>query len=205
MTTGLAISVVVREKRRRVRVTRSYMRDAQARLADTQNGKPATADVPASMALVPEMLRPAGRNYEPPRGTVLHRLWRGRKLTRRQCQAAEKFFEIVGFAVEGGGSGGLLPTYAPRVQSSRQEFYPTFFQNYYLRELQAIERSVCVHEWLVLRGLVRDFYWHGRGGDLDLEYFGTLCSGYKDRRQAYAAGVSRIQCVLTSLAEYMGF
>ena len=193
----------VKNQRRAVRVSRNLQREDASSLAEGDHGKMATEALPAGMSLVPELLRPAGRRYEPSKGTVLHRLWKYGKLTQRQCRAAEKFLEIVEFSREG-TSGGFLPGYKMRVDEGRQGFEPSYFQNFYAQELEQIEQGLAYHEVLVLRAIVRDFYWHRHGEKLEPEELGKLCSGYKDNRQAYAAGVSKLQSVLHSLAEYFG-
>lgn len=98
-----------------------------------------------------------------------------------------------------------MPGYKQRVDEGRRVYEPSYFQNYYAQELERLKEALAYHEVLVLMAVARDFYWHRHGEKLEPGELGRLCSGYKDSRQAYAAGVSKLQSVLNSLAEYFGY
>ncbi len=164
-------------------------------------------------ALTYEPYRRATDRYKPKKGTVLHRLWEQGHLTERQCRAADMFIDIVSRANDG-KIPGLTASHQPVVDTSgnRDSRYdldkmrPTkvmsIAPNSYARREKEVMNYLHRHEALILLAVKRDYYFEQFGEKLDPRDIGKACTKYKNEGQLYAAGVSKLQSMLTSMAEY---
>jgi hypothetical protein len=139
--------------------------------------------------------------YRPQEGTILHRIWKMRKLTFRQQRAWKKFVEDLRAAH--GSSGKVTASYETAVQVSgnRVELVKTTPE--YQRIDHLANRYLDKDERILLRDLVTDEL--QSPGILRLELIGLARNGYKDDAQARAAGVANICNLLSRIAGYYSY
>lgn len=157
----------------------------------------------------------------PADGTMIYNLWLRGKLTRRQLIAWNMFWNDVEESY--GASGPLSVSYAERVSTSvagaprtvhstdepfnaigladvRMASWNSAYASM-TQKLDALRRE----ERGIMDQLIRDHIRVVKGvrgmHSHDIAYIGGHLSGYKDNRQAIAAGVSRIQAMLNNLAD----
>lgn len=160
-------------------------------------------------------------DVEPAGGSMLHALWQRGKLNRRQLLAWRSFWDEIEKSY--GDSGPLSVSYAERVSTSvagAPRSDPSFEEDFNAHGLSGMRLATWNNEWLsvnqkweylrreeraIIEQLVRDHIRIVRGlknvHSHDVAYIGEFLSGYRDNRQAIAAGVSRIQAILTNLAD----
>lgn len=140
-------------------------------------------------------------SYEPPRGTVLHDLWHGRRLSHRHQEAwrltVALFDEAAGVSPANtlsavSGQPGASDGHLPRVWSNAAQEKLDRINEFYLH----------FHEKRLLRLLQHDLQNPGR--IMHLDEIGMKISGYKDKAQARAAAAASIHRLLDSLAEFHG-
>ena len=156
----------------------------------------------------------------PEGGSMLYHLWTRGKLRRRHLLAWAYFWRDLQRSY--GDSGSLTVSYSERVSTSsagvpRPEMEEDAKING--KDLASIrqaewnaEHTSVQQKWEHLRSeekgileqLIRDQIRVTTGYKIhchDLTYIGSFLSGYRDNRQAIAAGVSRVQALLTNLAD----
>lgn len=159
-------------------------------------------------------------SLEPDEGTIIHDLWRRAKLRKRQLMAWAAFTKDLERTY--GNSGPLCASYQQSVSKSAPGTPRTDTPDdepisaHGLADVSlaswAIEHDTIQQKWLYLRReergimeqLIRDHIRVTRGVKIhrhDLAYMGNFLSGYNDNRQCIAAMVSRIQAVLSNLAD----
>lgn len=159
-------------------------------------------------------------DVEPLDGSIIHQLWQRGKLRRRHLLAWKYFWRDLQRAY--GESGSMTVSYSERVSTStagvpradHEEDEPITgrgMANVKMAEWN-MEHTIITQKWDSLRReergimeqLIRDHIRVSTGIKIhchNLGYLGEFLSGYKDNRQAIAAGVSRIQALLNNLAD----
>lgn len=155
--------------------------------------------VRASLAIYGAAMFRAAKDYgfEPRSGTLMHALWKQKRLTMRHQKAWRMFCDdlhgwqgksgkVTGSYGEGGGGSG------------NAERIPEAFAS---REFERLQRC-CADLTPLESSLLRDMITEELegAGSLKLEIIGLISNGYNDPSLARAVGVSRI----TSLLERLG-
>jgi hypothetical protein len=139
------------------------------------------------------------RAFEPRPGTVMHKIWKMRKLNIRQQHTWARFVKDLRGAK--GRSGKVCGSYAEFTNvSSSGDRLPVALTN---DEYKKIEAIFTVHigrrDALLLRDLVIDEL--QKPGHLQLELLGLAKNGYKNADQARAAGIATITSMIDRLAD----
>lgn len=159
-------------------------------------------------------------DVEPADGTILHPLWRRGKLERRELLAWKKFWGEL--ERSSGDSGPLCVSYTERVSTSsagapradspmEEDFNAMGLAGMRLanwnKEWESIEQKwqyLRPTERAIIGELIKDHAKVVRGVKIhshDITYIGMFFSGYNDNRQSISSGVTRIQVVLSALAD----
>lgn len=143
--------------------------------------------------------------YKPRVETQIYRVWKMAKLDFRQQAAWKQFRDDVDKAA--GKSGGVCSAYGE--YSDKGGFGPSDkvpvakTNKAYNRVEFILDRYLGRRERALLVDLLRDDL--QKGGDLNIETIGVIRSGYKDKAQARASGVTHVQNLLDRLADLYGF
>ncbi len=141
--------------------------------------------------------------FEPRRGTEMHRAWSAGQFNKRQQIGWWLFRKDCDAAI--GNSGGTTSGYGDFTDGgSSPERIPTAFQNAsYDRVEHILYEYLDRHERTLLADLVQhDMKLNSK---LTLEFIGLAKSGFKGKRDAYVAGVTNIQALLSRLSTYYGY
>lgn len=145
----------------------------------------------------------------PNHGSHLHSLWQKGHLTKQQLYGWQMFYDDLKRAKGASNSivssmgGGSTMDYASR-QLQRSRPGHTSAWNMQAARLDEVLGGLHDHERGLLVQLVRDALRTEGFKEIHahtLPYLGSVLSGYKDNRQSISAAVSRIQALLTSIAE----
>lgn len=159
------------------------------------------------------------QDLAPADGSILYYLWSRGKLRRRQLLAWNAFWRDLQRSY--GDSGPLTVSYKERVSTSsagvpRSQFEDEEFNARGLADIRLaewnIEHTTVQQKWEllhreekgILEQLIRDHIKITTGLKIhchDISYLGSFLSGYKDNRQSLAAGVSRVQALLSHVAD----
>jgi hypothetical protein len=139
---------------------------------------------------------------EPQRKTLMHDAWHGKNLSARHQKAwritVDLFRDAVGISPPssmfaeriGGGGDGSLPI--PRAGQNYQQDRIEYLMGYFLHK----------HQRVLLHRLLIEHFQSVKSGSL--AELGKQMSGYADTAQSRAAGVTSMQRLLDSLAEFHG-
>lgn len=146
-------------------------------------------------------------------GGMLYRMWQQKKLTKQQLDGWQSFWEDLMKAAGSSNSvvasleGGSTVDYATReLQKARPG--PAAHWNLHAVRVTEAWNSLRKHERGLLAQVIRDTLRTEGNKDIhahSVDYLGGILSGYHDNRQKIAAGVSAIQRLLISIAEFYGF
>jgi hypothetical protein len=145
----------------------------------------------------------------PNHGSHLHALWAKGQLSKQQLYGWQMFYDDLKRAKGASNSvvssmgGGSTVDYANR-QLQRSKPGHTSGWNKQAARLDEILGGLHDHERGLLVQLVRDALRTEGFKEIHahtLPYLGSVLSGYRDNRQSISAAVSRIQALLTSIAE----
>lgn len=141
--------------------------------------------------------------YQPRKGTVMFRLWQGKRLSLRHQQAWYLFTRDLYAAA--GKSGPVVGGYSEggSGRNPSEHKIPTAYANAELKRLDAIWDKLMDDDKSLLRDLVANEL--RNDNKLDVELIGWIKSGYKDEGQAYAAGAAHVTSLLERLAGMYGF
>ena len=151
-----------------------------------------------------------GREFEPPRGTIIAKLWRERKLSLRHCKAAEAFHEDLVKTFDGDQPRTSNLRTTP-VQSSGLRVVEQSPRSKAQKRVQDLIRWLHVHEYRLLELVVSDIHHANQSGQgpgdrspvfFDLATVGKSISGYSGRAQSMAAATARLQGLLETIAEF---
>lgn len=158
-------------------------------------------------------------DVEPIQGTIIHSLWRHWHLERRELIAWKRLCHDIELSV--GDSGPLTVSYservstsvagAPRSESDREEEFNAIGLSgmrmaHWNPEWESANEKLGTlrsDELAIIGQLLRDhirIVRHLKIHHHDLAYLGEYFCGYKDNRQSLSAITSRIQGILTHLA-----
>ena len=143
--------------------------------------------------------------YRPRVGTQIYRIWKIGKLDRRQQMAWHHFCnDIYGAAGKSGAVCSAYGEYSDKGGFGPSDKTPTAFTNDAYNRVDYIwNRYLGRREKALLLDLIHDDI--QSGGDLSIEAIGIIRSGYKDRAQAWASGVTHTQNLLDRLADFYSF
>lgn len=138
--------------------------------------------------------------YQPRRGTLLHSLWQGKKLTLRLQRAWHHFTDDLYRA--SGKSGPVAGGYGDSSGGGNPSEFktPKAYTNAEYRRLDKLVTQLDPEERILLRDLISDEL--QRKSVLDLEMIGLHRNGYRSADQARAAGVANVCCLLARIATY---
>lgn len=176
-----------------------------------------------SLSIDLRMHRPC-RDYDlaPEDGSIMRHLWRRGKLNQRHLKAWQMFWRD--YCRSYGDSASLITSYQERVSTSSAGVARETSEDEGERSITgkrvanirmaewSPEFAIIDEKWKnfrkeergILDQLIRDYITVTSGTKIhshDLAYIGKHLSGYKDNRQAIAAGVARIQAIMTHLAD----
>lgn len=142
-------------------------------------------------------------DFEPRRGTEMHRAWSAGQFNKRQQIGWWLFRKDCDAAL--GKSGGVVSGYGEFTDGgSSPEKMPTAYSNASYRRVEHI-----LYEYLDRheRALLADLVQHDMkmNSKLTLEFIGLAKSGFKGKRDAYVAGVTNIQALLSRISTYYGY
>lgn len=142
-------------------------------------------------------------DFEPRRGTEMHRAWNAGQFNKRQQIGWWLFRKDCDDAC--GKSGGVTSGYGEFTDGgSNPEKMPTAYSNAaYDRVEHILYQYLDRHE----RALLADLVQHDMklNSKLTLEFIGLAKSGFKGKRDAYVSGVTNIQALLSRLSTYYGY
>lgn len=137
--------------------------------------------------------------YAPPKHSVLGRMFSQRKLTRRQCRAAQYIYmDCVG---AWGNSNGLVGSYSERVNTSRgtRSYDPKVLANAHQKRLEGVLNKLPDSMKPIFWMIIKEFDQNEER--IDLRAFGSNMTSYIDGAQAQSAGVSIMQMMLSAIAD----
>jgi hypothetical protein len=137
--------------------------------------------------------------FAPRKGTVLHGLWQGKRLTLRH-QRAWKHFTIDLYEAHG-KSGPVTSSYGEYADKPISDFkLPSAYVNAQYKRLERLIAALTGEERILLKDLIVEEV--QRPGHLKLELIGFARNGYRDEAQARAAGAATITCLLNRIATH---
>jgi hypothetical protein len=157
---------------------------------------------------------------EPPYGTFIHRMWSRGQLRYRQLKAWQMFTQDLERSY--GNTGPLCASYSDRIAAPLTDTINYGYDddepisgkavagislatwNSEHSSLQQKYDNLRREERGLIEQLIRDYIRATRGIKIhchDAAYIGSFISGYTDNRQCIAAFVSRVQAILSSLAD----
>lgn len=157
--------------------------------------------VRASLAIYGAAMFRAAKDYgfEPRSGTLMHALWKQKRLTMRHQKAWRLFCDdlhgwqgksgkVTGSYGEGGGGSG------------NSERIPEAHVSPEYSRLQRCCADMSKMESSLLRDMIAEEL--EGANSLKLEIIGLICNGYQDQSLARAAGVSRITAILDRIGDF---
>ena len=140
--------------------------------------------------------------YEPKPGTIMHRLWKGSKLSFLHQKTWKSF--VVDLREAAGKSGKTGSSYGEYSDVSSDGYrVPVAFTNEaYERVTRLFNHFLGRYERHLLRDLIIDEI--QKPGHFELELLGLARNGYKNSDQARAAGIANICCLLDRMHDYYG-
>jgi hypothetical protein len=137
--------------------------------------------------------------FQPRKGTLMHDLWQGKRLTLRHQRAWQHF--TVDLYNASGKSGPVVSSYGDGGSAPKTDFkLPTARVNAEYRRLERLGSTLIREESILLRDLISDEV--QCPGFIKLEVLGFATNGYKDDAQARAAGAARVTCLLEKIASF---
>ena len=143
----------------------------------------------------------AEKAFEPRHKTLVHEVWRIKKLTIRQQQGWKMFRDDIDNAV---GKSGASAAYGDYHDKGERVYLPRAYESdAYGRVRDLYERFLGRREKALLLDLLQNDM--QEGNELKLEFIGLLRTGYAGKESAYIAGVVTIQALLDRLADFYGY
>lgn len=139
--------------------------------------------------------------FEPQRRTVVHDAWHGERLSERH-QVAWRM--TVNLFLEAGGRSAKGSSYGEATGGTGDgQPLPTAYVNVAYQKLERLrDQHLHNHEWRLLHALMMETLQNVKLHSL--EQMGKIMSGYGDKAQARASGVTSLQRLFDSLAEFHG-
>ncbi len=137
--------------------------------------------------------------FEPQRNTIVHDAWHGKKLSERHQEAwyltIKLFRDAAGISP---GNGG----YGDRPAGAGADAVPSVYYNAAQQRLDRLKGRLHNHEFRLLYALTMEHFQSVK--IYSLAELGKRLSGYIDTAQGRASGVTTIQRLCDSLAEFHG-
>ena len=147
-----------------------------------------------------QVFRPErSKGFAPPQGTVIYEVFKSKKLTQKQCIAANVMYSDAERAI--GSSQGLTGSYSECVQVSGHKQELLAYESVSSSRLRALVGRMHHHERKIFFLILKD-YKNSLSGKLDIAEFGAVTSGYVSGQLARAAATGRLQAFLDTLVEF---